>query len=306
MATNYIHMQTHSTNVRVFQIGRWVVHAVLNALWNCAPGLSKAIVRQAFLAPSAYRVSAVEEKWLEEGSRFEIPVRDKVIQGWKWGAGPAVLLIHGWNGRGIQLHHFIGPLVEDGHSVITYDSPGHGESEGRTTSYFEMTDTIRTLLHSEHGCRIHGVIAYSLGASAVINCMEKEDRALRAVLIAPALKLAEMVYGIFDSHGVPKCLYQDLMRELEDQYGYDMQGDNPYNLLEGIDSKTLIVHDRDDPIAPYVDSQAVSNRHENVSLYTTERLGHQRILTDISVVDLAVDYLYRITTLCPLPSVNRD
>jgi pimeloyl-ACP methyl ester carboxylesterase len=296
MATKYMNMAMHSTNVRVFQIRRRVVHAALNTLWKCAPGLSKQIVRQAFLAPSAYRVSAVEEKYLEDSSRFEIPVGDKVIKGWKWGIGPGVLLMHGWHGRGIQFHHFIEPLIQDGHSVITYDSPSHGESEGRTTSYFEMTETIRTLLHSEQGYNIHGVIAHSLGASAVINCMEKEKRGLRAVLIAPTLRLAEMVYGLFDHHGVPKPLYQNLMRELEDQYGYNMKRDNPYNLLEGIDSKILIVHDREDPTVPYVDSQAVSNRLENVSLHTTEGLGHKRILTDESVVDLAVDYLYRIST----------
>ena len=33
-----------------------------------------------------------------------------------------------------------------------------------------------------------------------------------------------------------------------------------------------------------------------MSLHTTEGLGHKDIITDESVVDLAVDYLYRITT----------
>jgi len=289
-------MGINSTNVRIIQIRRQVVHAALKGLWKCSPGLSKYIVRQAFLAPSAYRISAEEQAWLEKSSRFEVVVRDRVIKGWKWGNGPGVLLVHGWNGRGIQLHRFIEPLLQDGHSVITYDGPGHGESEGRTTNYFELTDTIKAVLNSGHGCNIHGVIAYSLGASAVLNCMEKENRELRAVLIAPALKLVEMTYGIFDDYGVPERLYQNLMRELENQFGYDMRRDNPINLLEKTKSKILIFHDKDDLKVPYVESQGVSSRHENVSLHTTEGLGHKDILTDESVVDQAVDYLYRITT----------
>jgi len=296
MATNCINMGINSTNVRIIQIRRQVVHAALNGLWKCSPELSKHIVRQAFFAPSTHKISAVEEEHLRNSTRFEILVRDRVIKGWKWGNGPGVLLVHGWNGRGIQLHRFIEPLLQDGHSVITYDGPGHGESEGRTTNYFELTDTIKAVLNSGHGYNIHGVIAYSLGASAVLNCMEKENRELRAVLIAPALKLVEMTYGIFDDYGVPERLYQNLMRELENQFGYDMRRDNPINLLEKTKSKILIFHDKNDLKVPYVESQEVSSRHENVSLHTTEGLGHKDILTDESVVDQAVDYLYRITT----------
>ena len=194
MTTRCLNVATNSTNVRIFRVRRQAVHAALNGLWKCSPELAKRIVRHAVFAPSAYRVCAEEQAWLEKSSRFEIAVRDKVIQGWKWGTGPGVLLVHGWNGRGIQLHRFIGPLLQDGHSVITYDSPGHGESGGRITNYFEWTDTIRAIVNSPHGYHIHGIIAYSLGGSAVLNCMEKENRDFRAVLIAPATSLKEMLY----------------------------------------------------------------------------------------------------------------
>jgi hypothetical protein len=75
-----------------------------------------------------------------------------------------------------------------------------------------------------------------------------------------------------------------------------VQRDNPRNLLETFKPKILIVHDKDDMKVPYIESQEVSSRHENLSLHTTEGLGHKDILTDESVVDLTVDYLYRIST----------
>jgi pimeloyl-ACP methyl ester carboxylesterase len=296
MTTNYINMAINSTNVRLFRVRRQAVHATLNGLWKCSPKLAEHLVRQAFFAPSAYTASAKEQAWLEKGSRFEILARDKVIQGWKWGTGPGVLLAHGWSGRGIQLHRFIEPLLQDGHSVITYDGPGHGESEGKTTNYFEWTDTVRAILNSVHGYNIHGVVAYSLGASAVLNGLEKENRELRTVFIAPALRLTEMLLRGFDDCGVPAPLYRKLIKELENEYGYDVQRDNPRNLLERVQSKILIVHDKDDARVPYVESQEAASRHENVSLHTTEGLGHKDILSDESVVHQAVDYVYRITT----------
>jgi pimeloyl-ACP methyl ester carboxylesterase len=296
MTTNCINMGINSTNVRIFRIRRQAVHAGLNGLWKWSPKLAEHIVRQASFAPSAYKTSAEEQAWLEKSSRFEILVRDKVIQGWKWGTGPGVLLVHGWNGRGIQLHRFIEPLLQDGHSVITYDGPGHGESEGRTTNYFELTDTVRGILNSVHGYSIHGVVGYSLGASAVLNGLEKENRELRTVLIAPALRLTEMLLRGFDDCGVPEPLYQKLIKELENEYGYDVQRDNPRNLLERMKTKMLIVHDKEDKRVPYAESQEVASRHENVALHTTEGLGHKDILVNESVVDLVVDYLYRIST----------
>ncbi|MEJ2363421.1 MAG: alpha/beta hydrolase [Deltaproteobacteria bacterium] len=70
-----------------------------------------------------------------------------------------------------------------------------------------------------------------------------------------------------------------------------MQRDNPINLLRKIDSKILIVHDKNDPTIPYDDSREISERFPNIELHTTERLGHKKILTESSVVNSALDYL---------------
>ena len=275
---------------------RRVIHASLNLLWSHRPRLSKSIVARVFFTPSTYKITPIEKHILENASRFKISVHDKEIKCWKWGSGPSVLLAHGWNGRGIQLHHFIGPLVRRGYSAIAYDAPGHGESQGKTSSYFEFTDTIRTILSSSNGYKIQGVIAHSLGASAMVNSISKEKRPPETtVLIAPALKLAEVLYRFFDGFGVPRPIYQNLIQEYENQFGYSMQRDDPSNLIKEINSKIFIVHDRNDPTIPYIDSRDISHRFQNISLHTTERLGHKRILAERSVVNLIADYFGKHT-----------
>jgi pimeloyl-ACP methyl ester carboxylesterase len=269
---------------------RNVVHTFFDLLWNYAPTLSKLITKRVFFSPFTYRATPAEKHYLNTAKGFEISVNDQMVRCWKWGSGPAILLAHGWNGRGIQLHQFIEPLLRRGYSVIAYDAPGHGESDGKTSSYFEFTDTIRTLLISSNGHEIQGVIAHSLGASAVVNSMAKEDHPLKPVLIAPALKLAEVLYSFFDDIGLPKPVYQNLIEEYEKSFGYNMRRDNPSDLLTGLESKILIVHDKNDPTIPYVDSKDISERFRNIELHTTERLGHKRILADESVVDLVSNY----------------
>ena len=49
-----------------------------------------------------------------------------------WQAGPAtapaVLLAHGWGGRGVQMQSFVAPLLASGYRVVWFDQPGHGDS----------------------------------------------------------------------------------------------------------------------------------------------------------------------------------
>lgn len=291
MATKVITLKCNGTNVRMCKMRQRVIHTLFGFLWNHTPTLAKVITQRMFFTPSTYKLTPVEQQYLDRGRRFEVSVHDKAVKCWKWGSGPGILLAHGWNGRGIQLHRFIEPLVQRGFSAIAYDAPGHGESQGMTSSYFEFTDTIRTLLTSSNGIQIQGVIAHSLGASAAVNSIVKEHRSLGVVLIAPALRLAEVLYGFFDDLGLPKPIYHNLIKEYEDQFGYHMDRDNPSNLLKDMESKVLIVHDKNDLTIPYVDSKELSNRFQNIELHTTERLGHKGVLTDRSVVDFAVNYL---------------
>ena len=290
MATRILATNCLSTNVRFCEMKRKVAHTFFDILWNYAPTLSKLITKRVFFSPSTYQATPAEKHYLNSAERFGISVHDQMVRCWKWGSGPAILLAHGWNGRGIQLHQFIEPLLQRGYSVIAYDAPGHGESHGKTSSYFEFTDTIRTLLTSSNGHEIRGVIAHSLGAAAVVNSMAKEDHALKPVLIAPALKPTEVLYSFFDAFGLPKPMYQNLIEEYEKSFGYTMRRDNPSDLLSGIKSKILIVHDKNDPTIPYVDSKDISDRLRNIELHTTERLGHKRILANESVVEFVCNY----------------
>jgi pimeloyl-ACP methyl ester carboxylesterase len=257
------------------------------------PSLSKLIVKRAFFTPTIHKITPPEKHYLDKARGFDLILHNKLVKCWKWGEGPAILLAHGWNGRGVQLHPFIEPLIEKGYSVITYDAPGHGESQGKTSSYFEFTDTIRTLLTQNNNYGIQGIIAHSLGASATVNSIAKEGCPIQAVLIAPALRLKEILHGFFDDVGIPEPIYQELIGEYENEFGYNMHEDNPGNLLKQITSEILIVHDRDDRTIPYVDSEEISDRFQNINLYTTGGLGHKRILTDAAVVDFITNYFSR-------------
>ena len=294
MAKKSVKMKSSSTNVRYIKAKQRGIHFLLTALWHLAPNATKNIILKGFFKPMSYALTPLERQFLENGTSFHIHVHDKDIRCWKWGNGPGILFVHGWNGRGVNFAYFFKPLINAGYSVITYDAPAHGESEGHVTNYFELSDTVRSFLDPSHDFNIQGIIAYSIGASAVINCISKEKPSIDAVLIAPALKLKEILFNSFNHHGVPEIVYQNLVAGMEEYYGYDVHQDNPYVLAKTISTKMLIVHDKDDRTIPYTDSKTLSDKTDNIYLHTTVGLGHKRILRDKAVVDVITAYIFNV------------
>ncbi len=292
MAKKVVKMKSLSTNVRYIKAKQKGTHFFLTALWHLAPNTTKNILLKKFFKPASYPLTPLERRYLENSTSFHIRVHDKNIQCWKWGRGPGILFVHGWNGRGVNLAHFFERFINAGYSVITYDAPAHGKSEGQATNYFELTDTVRSFLDPSHGLNIQGIIAYSIGASAAINCISKEKPSIDTVLIAPALKLKEILFNAFNLHGVPEIAYRNLVAEMEEYYGYDVHQDNPYVLAKTISTKMLIVHDKEDRTIPYMDSKILSEKTDHVDLHTTEGLGHKRILRDNAIVDIITAYIF--------------
>jgi len=202
-----------------------------------------------------------------------------------------VLLVHGWNGCGIQFHRFIPPLVENGYSAVAIDGPAHGQSEGRHTSYFEFSDTVRAFMTSPHGMQTKGIIGHSLGAAAAVNCQSKDVHPVKLVLLAPAVHLRAALQQNMLRLGLTERIFDQLIKEYEEHYGYSITEDEPIRLLNTIQSDILIVHDRKDRMTPYKDIEEAAATNPHIELFATEGLGHLRLLTADNIVTLVIDFL---------------
>jgi hypothetical protein len=111
------------------------------------------------------------------------------------------------------------------------------------------------------------------------------------VLIAPALRLKDLLSTTFDSYGLPGPVYRTLIDEYGDRFGYDIRKDDPHLLLPAIRSGSLIIHDQGDRMVPYEDSRDLALAHPGMRFCTTCGLGHKRILQDGTVAWMALDFL---------------
>ncbi len=292
MEKNRLKLKKTGTNVRDIRAKKRSIHLLITVLWYLAPTVVRHIITKHVFSPRRYNLTPSERKYLQTGEPFRLRVHGKAIQCWKWGHGPGILFVHGWNGRGVHFRHFFEDFINAGYAVIAYDAPAHGESDGQDTSYFELTDVVRSFLDPSLSLDVQGIIAHSLGASAVINCLSKEKPSIDTVLIAPALKLRELLFNTFDSQGLPRIVYQTMIGELEAHYGYNLNEDNPFTLLDNISSNIFIVHDKDDSTTPYMDSKIIAEKLNHIELLTTEGLGHKKILRDKTVISTIQKYIF--------------
>jgi pimeloyl-ACP methyl ester carboxylesterase len=291
MQDQAISWRNYSTNVR--NVG-WQKHLLRWGLatgWHLAPARTALAIKNRFFAPNCQPLTPEGESWLKRGRPFRIHVGGAAIQGWEWGYGPGVLFVHGWNGRAAHFAPFFGPLLEAGCSVIAFDAPGHGLSNGRTSSYFQFIDAVRTLMRKGSGRRMLGLVGHSLGGAAVIAALSREKMESQTVLISPALDLQNILFTAFAGIGIPARIYRAVIAGFEQQFGYSLEKDNPIRLLPVLDKPVLLVHDRRDRTISYIESRRAAEQNDNVVLHTTDGLGHMRILADPSVVRQVVSHL---------------
>jgi hypothetical protein len=281
-----------STNVRNNKMRMRLIQAALSVLGALVPGQTRRMLKRRFFTPARREVTPQEQLWLDRGESFQIQVHGNRLQCMRWGRGPIVLVAHGWNGRGVNLHPLFNPLMQRGFAVVCFDAPAHGGSQGSTSNYFEYSDAVLAMVHTLGKEEIFGIVAHSLGAAAVVNCLDKAGMRIPTVLIAPALRLRELLINTFRAHGVPTSLYQSLIDELEATYGYSLETDNPFDLLQRQrDSQVLIIHDHDDALIPFGDARVLAYRNPGVLLCATRGLGHKRIIADSRTIQAVLAHL---------------
>jgi pimeloyl-ACP methyl ester carboxylesterase len=242
-----------------------------------------------FCTPKRHPVPEAERAAARAGRSFELSSSGQRIRGYAWGEGPRVALLHGWEGRGSQLHAFIQPLVEAGFSVLALDAPGHGRSEGRTSGPVDFARALETL--AREAGPLHAVVAHSLGSVATAFALEEGLRICRVVLISPPATPSRFYTSLLGMLGFPENEFQMGLDRFAARIGFAWERVNLKRMAARMRMPMLLIHDRGDRETPFEDGAAVAEAWPGAELLSTEGLGHRRILKDETVVARAVAFL---------------
>jgi HAD superfamily phosphoserine phosphatase-like hydrolase len=243
-----------------------------------------ALVR--FVTPRHTELRPREVEVLQTG--FPLVFGNRLV-GTRWGAGPTVLLVHGWEGRRTSLMAFIQPLVDRGFQVVALDGPGHGESPGATTDPMDFALHL-TQVGYELG-PLAGIVAHSMGAASTALSIRRGLQVEKVVLLAGPSSLFGVLQRYVQLTGLPEPVSQRFYALMAERVGAAEEAMTVAEVCRDFTVPALIFHDPEDAEVPFSDAREVAAAWPGARLRVVTGSGHRRILFAPEVVEEAVDFL---------------
>jgi pimeloyl-ACP methyl ester carboxylesterase len=278
-----------STNVRVPMTFR-VIGSALTALDVLAPSLAERLAARLFLTPRRVPSPASEAASRQRADRESRFVASHSITAWSWGEGPAILLLHGWEGRATQLGALAESLAREGYRVIAPDFPAHGDSAGRRTNLLEFAAIIEALIVAEEPVAI---VAHSFGAAATTVALRDAAFDGQLVYLSPPEDFAFFTETFGRMLGISDNLAKRMERTIERQFGIDWSHLRGTALGPQMRAPLLVIHDEDDLDVPARFGRDLAAAWPDAVLMLTSKLGHRRILRDPAVIAAAIEFIER-------------
>ena len=278
------------------------IRAGIHALEAGSPALAARVGEQIMFSTTRRPPRPEEKALLAQGERLTVRGALGNLTVWRFGRGPVIVLVHGWNGRAGQLGGLVEPLVSSGYSVVMFDAPGHGESEGSHSSLPDFADAFDAVLDAVIPIfgRAHAVIAHPMGGAAVTYAVSRYQRrhetllergireigqpVERFVFIAPPIDVRDFVRGFSHLVGLRPDTEEALNQRLNKRFDVPMADLYGPDLAKDMNAPLLVLHDADDREVPLRCGQLLAEAWPHATLEVTHGLGHNRILRDPGVL----------------------
>ncbi|MET3054926.1 alpha/beta fold hydrolase [Pseudomonas alkylphenolica] len=254
------------------------IRSVNGTLGRLAPEHIAGKMRRAFMTPRNLPPREWELPLLARAERITLRFGLSAL---RWGQGPTVLLMHGWEGRPTQFAHLIDTLVQAGYTAVSLEGPAHGHSPGNQAHVVLFA---RALLEAAAELPpLKAVIGHSMGGASVMLALQWGLRAEAAVSVAAPAQLLGVLRGFAHRLGMPARARAAFIRQIERDVGIqiarlDVSG---YQL----EIPALIVHAEDDILVPASEARAIHQAWFDSRLLVLPQGGHQRVLSDPQLIE---------------------
>lgn len=250
----------------------WIIRLLTKPLLLMPKSLALKLSYKLLMKPHRRKVSQLPENMKSDS--LDSPFGK--IKFYQLGNGPLILLSHGWSGSATQLFPLMEKIASSGYRAIAYDQLAHGQSSGSETNLFEFIQLKRWVVdYLEMSQLVVAIICHSMAGTAAVNALNKPYPLL---LIAPVLNFTESLFELVDKSGVPRELLSRVLADIESKNNMQLSDIEPRNAIAKYQGKIQIIHDKGDQFTPWEESYQVAKSNAHVSLTSTDKLGHGKII----------------------------
>jgi pimeloyl-ACP methyl ester carboxylesterase len=249
------------------------------------PALAGRLAAGLFARPRRHPRPERERTLIARGIRLPLP---DGLYATAWGAGPTVLLVHGWEGRGAQLGAFVDPLVAAGYRVVALDGPAHGDSPGTSTTGPEFARALAATRDAVGP--LAAIVGHSFGGFTSLLAIARGLATERLVTIGSPASVPEVLHDFKRLIALPEAALPSMIATLEARVGAPMASFEVAAFAPHVTVPVLVVHDTEDREVPYADGPRLAELL-GARLLTTSGLGHYRVLYAPDVVAAVVDFI---------------
>jgi pimeloyl-ACP methyl ester carboxylesterase len=242
---------------------------------------------EAFLTPNPPRQALPLA--LDGASALRVDTPEGTVALTRAGTGPAVLLLHGWEGQASDMAAFAHALLDSGFTVIAMDLPAHGKSSGKQTSIPQSAIALKSV--ADRLAPLHAVIAHSVGSPVLAEALHAGMQAERVVLLAAPARYERYARGFAAAAGLDSAGAEAMLTLLRESRGIDVRQISLPARAPGLRQAALFIHSADDRVVPVEDSIESAAAWPGARHLRVEGLGHRRLLTDAAVVAAAIEFV---------------
>lgn len=251
------------------------VGSFLNLLALIWPAKAGAISFRLFCTPQKGRsYTSKDERFLSRAKQEKIQLQNFEIQTYEWeGSGKKILLAHGWDSNVTRWRGLIPVLQREKYRIVALDAPAHGKSGSKLANGVIYAEAIGKVVEKHQP---DFVLGHSFGgmSSAYYFANPEAKEVEKLILMGTPSRLSTIMENFNEVLGLSKRSQAATARFFEHNIGFPVSFFSVENYIRETSVPGLIMHDKEDAVAPISEARAIHENWSGSDFYQTEGLGH--------------------------------
>jgi len=194
--------------------------------------------------------------------------------------GKLVILVHGWESNAGSMAGIGEELAKQGYHVVSMDLPAHGHHQSTGTNLFECKEALKAVIRRIWPAEPFSIVSHSFGSAVTTFALSEINHPIdQLVYLTSPNELSAIFEHFRDLVKLPAKPYKLIIEKVNELFGEGIINLTVQEKAKEMNYQHLtMIHDINDKVLPYVNSQKISNYLPRTELYTLENAGHYRML----------------------------